>query len=326
MPKCHYCEREAVVRLPYAKLNLCEKHFEEYLLRKLERSIARYGMFKKGERVVVGVSGGKDSIVLADLLSKLGSAKLLIVHVDLGIGEYSRKSSEVVRKFSVERGLDYFIVRLLDYNTSIPELASSLRSRRPCSICGVVKRYVLNAVALDLGFDAVATAHHGDDISVYILKSFLTQDYDQLYKNSPVNPGIKGLAAKRVKPFYEFYEFEIEKFAEAKNLMYVSEKCPFKHIGWLEKIIRELLEKAEEEAPGFKIALLRSHARRVLAVEGGRAEKPKACASCGLISEGLECSFCRLTRRALGYPLGFQLRRSIVSSAGSIVGADSKQA
>lgn len=326
MPKCHYCEREAVVRLPYAKLNLCEKHFEEYLLRKLERSIARYGMFKKGERVIVGVSGGKDSIVLADLLSKLGSARLLVVHVDLGIGEYSRKSSEVVRRFSVERGLDYFIVRLLDYNTSIPELASSLRSRRPCSICGVVKRYVLNAVALDLGFDAVATAHHGDDISVYILKSFLTQDYDQLYKISPVNPGIKGLAARRVKPFYEFYEFEIEKFAEAKNLMYVSEKCPFKHIGWLEKIIRDLLEKAEEEAPGFKIALLRSHARRVLAVEGRSAEKPKACASCGLISEGSECSFCRLTRRALGYPLGLQVRRSIVSSAGFTVRADSKQA
>lgn len=326
MPKCHYCEREAVVRLPYAKLNLCEKHFEEYLLRKLERSIARYGMFKKGERVVVGVSGGKDSIVLADLLSKLGSARLLVVHVDLGIGEYSRKSSEVVRRFSVERGLDYFIVRLLDYSTSIPELASSLRSRRPCSICGVVKRYVLNAVALDLGFDAVATAHHGDDISVYILKSFLTQDYDQLYKISPVNPGIKGLAARRVKPFYEFYEFEIEKFAEAKKLMYVSEKCPFKHIGWLEKIIRELLEKAEEEAPGFKIALLRSHARRVLAVEGRSAEKPKACASCGLISEGSECSFCRLTRRALGYPLGLQVRRSIVSSAGFTIRADSKQA
>jgi len=326
MPKCHYCEREAVVRLPYARLNLCEMHFEEYLLRKLERSIARYGMFKKGERVVVGVSGGKDSIVLADLLSKLGWARLLLVHVDLGIGEYSRRSSEVVRRFSVERGLDYFIVRLLDYNTSIPELASSLRSRSPCSICGAVKRYILNAVTLDLGFDAVATAHHGDDISVYILKSFLAQDYDQLYKISPVNPEIKGLAARRVKPFYEFYEFEIENFARTKNLTYVSEKCPFKHVGWLERIIRDLLEKAEEEAPGFKISLLRSHARRVLAVEGKSAEKAKACASCGLISEGSECSFCRITRRALGYPLGFQLRRSIVNSAGFNIRTVSKQA
>ncbi|AFK51818.1 putative ATPase of the PP-loop superfamily [Thermogladius calderae 1633] len=314
MVKCHYCEREAVVRLPYAKLNLCREHFAEYLLRKLERSVNRYKMFGKGSRVVVGVSGGKDSVTLTKLLSESGLAKMLVVHVNLAIGEYSRISVETVRRFSVEHGLDYLIVDLSEYGIGIPELVAKTK-RSPCSVCGMVKRYVLNALTMDLGYDALATAHHGDDMAVYIVKSFLLQDYDQLYKISPVNYEVPGLAARKVKPLYEFYEFEVETFAKLYGLPFVSVKCPFKHVGWLESYVRELLDRAEEESPGFKVSLLRSHARRTMSMRSAEQAQPKACASCGLISSGTECSFCRFTRRALGQPMGLVVRRWIIGKA-----------
>ncbi|WP_440059793.1 ATP-binding protein [Thermogladius sp. 4427co] len=313
MVKCSFCEREAVARIPYARLNLCKTHLEEYLLKKLGKTITRYRMIRRGGRIVVGVSGGVDSVSLADMLDKLGLFKLLVLHINLGIGEYSGKSAEIVKRFSEERGLDYFIIDLRETDLSIPQVKAVVKKRSPCSICGLVKRYILNAFTLDVGYEAVATAHHADDLIIYLIKGFITQDSTALEKLAPVNAEIPGVAARRIKPFYEFYKSEIEDYARAGHLPYIDFHCPFKYVGWMEDAIRDFVEKIEREAPGFKISLLRAHAKRMLQKPQRASEKPTICRSCGLLSSGSECSFCRLTRRILGYPAGLSVRRYIIS-------------
>lgn len=309
--KCSYCDRDAVVAVRYAKLRLCPIHLAEWLESRVMKAIERYGLIEAGDTVAVGVSGGKDSLSLADILLKIGSKvgfKTLLIHIDMGIGDYSEESKRVFSKFCSERGADCLTFNVAELGASPIALSQKLKSKRVCGICGAVKRYALNAAAIEAGASSLATAHHADDMVVYLLKAFLLQDYDQLSKIGPIGKSLDGMAVRKIKPLYEIYESELAAYASSAGIEYVRRPCPYKHVGHIEQAIREFVEKVEMKWPGFKISLLRAHAKRATSAE---EEGAMPCRHCGLISKSGECAFCRLTLKAYGKPLGEEVRRQL---------------
>ncbi|MEB3788992.1 MAG: adenine nucleotide alpha hydrolase family protein [Desulfurococcales archaeon] len=310
MAKCSICGKPAVVDLRYARRRFCAEHFIEFVERKIERSIKEYKMIGKRDRVIAAISGGKDSATLAGVLDRLRDRigfELILLHIDLGISEYSRKSREASVQLAHKLGLELVIFdvkEMLGY--SIPEMALRLR-RRACSVCGIVKRYVMNAAGIELGADSVATGHNADDIGSYALKEFLFQNLENIGKLVPVSESIDNLAVRKIKPLYTVYEKESFLYSLLRELPYYHEECPHARLDSLDFTIKEFLNKLEEKFPSIKIQYV-----KMLARKGSNYPKiveARSCRHCGLLSLGGECSFCRITRRLRKSPAGPMVRR-----------------
>jgi len=311
--KCKKCEKIAVVRVPYAKLNLCSEHYEEFFERKMLKTIERYRLLRGVEKVLVALSGGKDSLVLLRVLSKYKSVlgvEITGVHIDLGLGEYSEESRRVVLESCRDLGLECYIIslkELLDY--TLLELLEKTK-RPPCSLCGLLKRYILNTAAIEWNFNAVATGHHLDDILVYRLREMLIgQRESEVLKLAPITRGVQGLYATRIRPLYEVYEWEIKVYSELCKIKHLEKTCPFKYRDEISASIAEMLNKIENKAPGFKIALARRLAKTSLRETPLQQATP--CQYCNMPSSSGICALCKLTLKTHGKPMGLILREKL---------------
>ena len=313
--RCSICGEPAVAYLPYARLALCPRHFTEYIDRKVGRVLRRVGALKPGSLIVAAVSGGKDSVTMLASLTRHAreaGARVLGVHLVLGFGPYSERGRRAAEDACRKLGVPCLVVDV-EHVVGAPVHVLARRARRPvCSVCGIVKRYVLNAVAVEAGADYVALGHNGDDILAYAVKSFLNQDLGYIAKLGPATETVPGLAVGRLRPLYEVFERETLIYALVSGLPFLHEECPYRPAAPIEQRLKEAFNRLEEEHPGYKMAALRKLAGNIKLYEKLGAEAPLGrCRHCGLISAGSECSFCRLTRRVLGEPAGPRVREEL---------------
>lgn len=318
MAKCVKCNSNASYFVSYVRGGFCREHFIEYVERRILKTIERYKMIPRSSRVLVAVSGGKDSIVLLHALAKhrdeIGYSDIIVVHINLGIKGYSDEAERVSLDNCESLKVKCLVVNLRDLiGVGVPEL-SKLSRRPPCSVCGLVKRYILNAVALLVNADVVATGHHLDDMLTYMVKDLLSSDVEELSKLTPISPGVKGVTVTRIRPLAEIYEENTLAYVMAAGLEYLAMECPLKHIGVVERESREYFERLERQIPGFKLIALKNILRTIPKTrESG--EGPGKCKLCGMPSRDEICSFCRLTERALGKPMG----REVVEALRGII-------
>lgn len=311
-PRCSVCGKPAVAYIRSIRRYLCEDHFMDYFERRVRRILER-ARVKSGDRLLVAISGGKDSAALLEALSVLRGSigyKLAAIHIDLGIGEYSRKSREAALKEASRHGIPLIIVDLREVlGVGIPELAK-LTKRPPCSVCGLVKRYVLNAAAVEWGASYLVMGHNADDMAAYALKAFMSQDLESLSKLGPVTETVPGLAVGRLRPLYMLSEKETFIYSMLRKASFTMDECPHVNRRQVEIVLKRAVGFIESRMPGFKVQLLGNLARRY--TDYPKPKEPLSrCPSCGLISSGGECSFCKLTRRALGEPMGPRMRAYI---------------
>jgi len=304
--RCKICGMPAAVKVPYANASFCEEHYPRWLERRIERSTARYGMFEGVRRVAVAVSGGKDSVALLHALARLSEGagfEVVGIHLDLGIGEFSRSSAEAARRNFEILGIEGRIVDLrAKYGFSIPEAVRAAR-RPACSTCGAVKRYALEEAAEDAGADAMATGHNLDDVAQFVMMGYQSGDLEGLARLRPVVPAGR-YGVRSVKPLFLVYERDLREYVRIRGLPIASAGCPLKD-RTSQGVIRGKLLEIEEEMPGFMLRLVQEFADGVqpaLAERYLREEEVGTCGTCGRpTSKGREiCSFCAIRERALG--------------------------
>lgn len=302
--RCRKCGEKAVINMRQHRLALCKEHFLEWLPEQTERFIRKYGMFSRTDRLLVAVSGGKDSLALWDVLWKLNyQADGLYVH--LGIDQktgYSDRSEDCARKFALERNLKLLVVNVQEqFGESIPQIAA--RSRRGqgkvCSVCGLAKRHIFNQTAQAQGYTALLTAHNLDDEAAFLLSNTLDWSLPRLARGFAVLPAAPGFVRK-VKPFCRFYERETAAYAILREIAYLPDECPYA-IGSKQLFFKEDLNRWEDEMPGTK---LRFYLNYLAALDEGvfpeRQEDAeilsgKLCARCGQpTTAGELCAFCRM--------------------------------
>jgi uncharacterized protein (TIGR00269 family) len=299
--KCRVCRGPAVIDLRRHNANFCHEHFVAHCEEQVRRAIRHFDMIRPGERVLVAVSGGKDSLALWDLLARIG-IEAEGLYVGLGIGEYSGESARYASAYAATRGRTLHVVDLLaDHGFSVPDAAAATR-RAPCGACGLSKRHVFNAFALEHGFDVVATGHNLDDEAAVLLGNVLHWDLDYLARQHPALPAADGFARK-VKPLYRLGEREMAAYCVLERIDYQVEECPMaegnRHLGY-----KEQLNDLELRSPGSKASFLfgfleRAHAR--LADDSGGEAAPvlHPCPRCGAPTPAEVCAFCRLRERAI---------------------------
>ncbi|MCD6383660.1 MAG: adenine nucleotide alpha hydrolase family protein [Thermoplasmata archaeon] len=296
--KCSRCHEEAVIYYPQSRQALCAEHLKEYIERKVKRAIERFKMLKRGEKVLVAVSGGKDSLMLWEILVDMGYDTEGL-YIDLGLGEYSKSSEEYSRGFAEERDLTLRIVRVKE-DHGIDIVAAAKRLRRPtCSVCGTVKRYIMNREAVEAG-RVLATGHNMDDEASTLLGNLLTWNGEQLLRASPSLPSTHPKLARRIKPLIYVSERESATYCFSHGIKYIIPECPYSEGARL-SVVKEALSKIEDRSPGSLLNFVDGFYRKSEGIlcrrNGGIKEgvELKPCPLCGyLTSSSGPCAFCRL--------------------------------
>ena len=299
--KCKKCGGVAVIGMRQHRLALCAEHFVDWFISYTQRAIERYRMFGDDDQLLVAVSGGKDSLALWDLLARLGY-RADGMYIGLGIGGadgYSAASQAKAEAFAEARGLTLLVVDVKQtYGESIPELAQMTpRGRRPCALCGLVKSHIMNRVAYEGGYDAIATGHNLDDEAAVLMQNTLHWQTGYLARQAPVLPSTHPRLARKVKPFVRLYERETAAYAIVRGIDYIYDECPHA-VGSTTIFYKELLNQLESRSLGaklsFYLSFLQAKREGRLSVQE-KALELKDCERCGqpTTAPGL-CAFCRL--------------------------------
>ncbi len=296
--KCTVCRAPAVIDLRRHNANFCADHFLRFCRDQVAKAIDRHEMLAPGDRVLVAVSGGKDSLALWDLLLELGYEAEGMT-IGLGIGDYSDASTAAAVAFAEARGLALHRIDLRgDSGYDIPPAAAVTR-RVPCSSCGMSKRHLIDKAALDGGFDVVATGHNLDDEAAVLLGNVLHWQTEYLGRQAPLLPARDGFPRK-VKPLVRLGERETAAYCVLRGIDYIVEECPMaegnRHLRY-----KEALNAIEAGSPGTKHAFyfefLDKAADRFRPEAAEAQQGLQACRSCGAPTTGEVCAFCRLVER-----------------------------
>ena len=299
--KCRVCREPAVIDIRRHNANFCRDHFLRLCRDQVQKAIKEFDMLQPGERVLVAVSGGKDSLALWDLLLELGYAADGL-YLGLGIGDYSDDSGRYARDFAASRGARLVEVDLRDeYGYDIPTGARAAR-RVPCSACGLSKRHLFDKAAVDGGYDAVATGHNLDDEAAVLFGNVLHWHDEYLGRQLPVLPARHGFPRK-VKPLVRLGEREMAAYCVLRGIDYQVDECPMaagnRHLAY-----KDALNQIEARSPGakhdFYFGFLARAAERFRAGLDEEQEALLSCARCGAPTPTEVCAFCRLVERAAG--------------------------
>ncbi|GBD10365.1 tRNA 2-thiocytidine biosynthesis protein TtcA [bacterium HR23] len=296
--KCQKCGQKASVDLRRHNTAFCAVHYLEFFERQVQRTIERWRMFTPQDRILVAVSGGKDSLTLWEVLLRLGYRPTGL-HIHLGIGAYSDLSQAKTEAFARSRGLSLLVVNLEEaYGLGVPQLAKALR-RVPCSGCGLSKRYITNRVALENGFTVVATGHNLDDEAATLLGNLLHWQTDALARQSPVLEADHPRLVKRVKPLFLMTEKETVSYALLRRIDYIPDECPYAQ-GARSLLYKDALNQIELHSPGSKQQLVAGFLERLrpLLAQADR-QTVGECQRCGQPTTGVVCAFCRMWDQAL---------------------------
>jgi uncharacterized protein (TIGR00269 family) len=308
--KCVVCRGPAIIDLKRHNANFCPDHFTKYCSEQVERAIHDFDMIERDDRVLVAVSGGKDSLAVWDILLDLGYAADGL-YIGLGIGDYSDTSGEFARAFARDRGATLVEVDLPgEYGYDIPTGARAAR-RTPCSACGLSKRHLFDKAAVDGGYDVLVTGHNLDDEAAVLFGNVLHWQTEYLGRQRPVLPARDGFPRK-VKPLVRLSEREMAAYCIVRGIDYIVDECPMavgnKHLGY-----KEALNEIEVRSPGskadFYFSFLRRAADRFEGEARAERESLRGCDVCGAPTTTEVCAFCRLAERAGGTPQPVALTR-----------------
>lgn len=295
--KCTVCREPAIIDIRRHNSNFCAEHFLRLCRDQTAKAIKDFGMLAPDERVLVAVSGGKDSLALWDILLELGY-EADGLYIGLGIGEYSDASGEYARAFAESRGARLLQVDLRDeYGYDIPAGAKAAR-RAPCSACGLTKRHLFDKAAIDGGYDAVATGHNLDDEAAVLFGNVLHWHTEYLARQAPVLPARNGFPRK-IKPLVRLGEREMAAYCVVRGIDYIVEECPMaagnRHLRY-----KDALNDIEAASPGAKFDFFHGFLAR--AAHNFQVDEHETalgtCTRCGAPASTDVCAFCRLVERA----------------------------
>ena len=299
--KCRVCSGPAVIDIRRHNANFCPDHFLKLCRDQTAKAIKQFSMLEPSDRVLVAVSGGKDSLAVWDILTELGYDAEGF-YVGLGIDDYSTTSERYARAFAAERGLTLHTEDLRrDHGFDVPN-GSRAAKRAPCSACGLSKRHLFDEAARRGGYDAIITGHNLDDEAAVLMGNVLHWHTDYLARQMPLLPARAGFP-KKAKPLVRLTERETAAYCVLRGIDYLVDECPMavgnKHLAY-----KSALNDIERDSPGakhdFYFRFLDQAAERFRSGEGGADIEPDVapCQRCGAPTNNDICSFCALVGRA----------------------------
>jgi len=302
MLRCSICKRRnAFYVRRYSGERLCRRCFSESIENKVRATISKYDLFKFDDKIAVALSGGKDSVNLLHILSKIEAdypkSSICAITVDEGIKGYRDEAIKIASESCEMLKVDQIIVSFKElFGYTLDEIVEKTKNRdlTACAYCGVLRRRALNIAARRAGVDKIATAHTLDDeIQTFFLNLFHGDPF-RILRSGPKFTSENPQFTSRVKPFCEVLERESVLYAYIKGIRFQEMPCPYAGEA-LRNDMRIYLNRLEERHPGIKYTFFRSieRIREALATHI-KETKLKSCKICGEPTTGDICQVCKI--------------------------------
>lgn len=298
--KCTVCRELATIKMPRHTSAFCPFHFQEHIVSQVEYAIEKYHLFGHDKRLLLALSGSKDSMVLGEILVRM-RYDVQATHINNGFGEYSQISEDLVRDFAQRYGIPlrvYSFQELLGF-----DFTHALRysKGRACSVCGEVRGYFINSLALDHECDVIATGHNLDDEASAFLGDMLHWHIDEFDFKGPLMTEEKGMV-RRAKPLVRLTDHELRMYADLNDILVMNGSCPHAR-GAADFAYRRMLDALERQMAGTKAHFYSGYLKRARAkftsTGAGDRTETGCCPCCGYKTTRKDlCFVCMLKERA----------------------------
>ncbi|MCQ2500192.1 MAG: tRNA 2-thiocytidine(32) synthetase TtcA [Lachnospiraceae bacterium] len=216
------------------------------LLSLTRQAIEEYKMIEEGDRIAVGLSGGKDSLALLIALSglqKFYPKKFELMGITCDVG-FEGMDFTPVRELCEKNGISYTVV-----HTQIAEIVFGRhKNERPCSLCAKLRKGAMYQKLQELGFNKIAYAHNKDDFLETALMSLIYEG--RFYAFPPVTP-LERSGITVIRPLMFVPEKSVEGFVQKEGLTIVKNACPADG-ATRRAYAKGLVEQINRENPGAK--------------------------------------------------------------------------
>lgn len=301
---CHKCDAKAVISLQHG--SLCKSHFLSYFEEKVFRTINKFQLIERKDKLCIATSGGKDSLTVLYLTKKYlekynCNNELFALAVDEGIAKYREKTLRDLHHFCREQNIRLETVSFNEelgknLDVAYPFINKGTK-KKPCHICGVWRRYLLNKQARDLGATKVVTGHNLDDEAQAIVMNLFKANTKIAGRLGPIS-GIEEqeLFVQRVKPLYFCLEKEVRLYTILKGWQVQFAECPYSHTGYRHDI-QEMLNEFEQKYKGTKQGIINSFLAMLPLLREEERKQPeeiKPCQECGEAANQEVCNACKM--------------------------------
>lgn len=217
------------------------------LTKRFHKACADYGLIADGDSILIGLSGGKDSLALVEMLGKRAQIyvprfKVTAVHVRMREVAYESDTSYL------EHFCQAWNVPFLVRETSFGELK---HDKNPCFVCSWYRRKVLFDTAQELGCNKIALGHHKDDIVETLLMNLI---YEGTFATNPPLLRMDKMPLQIIRPLCLIEEKEIARYAALCGYAKQNKQCPFEHAS-ARNTIKQLLHQLEQLNPAIRDSL-----------------------------------------------------------------------
>ncbi len=293
---CSNCKKNPVLTL--GSIQLCKPCYIRYFEAKVFKTIARYNLVREGDRVAVGVSGGKDSFTALYLMNKLAETKRRIdiaaIAIDEGIKGY--RNLRPLTDYCKANGIRLVVAGFRERFGYTLDSMLKKTDVKACTLCGALRRNLLNATARRLKADKLATGHNLDDEAQSFLMNVFKNNIDVSARLGPVTGIVRDRRfVPRIKPLYFLTEREVAAYALIKKFPVRYAECPYS-AGSFRSEVRDMLNSFEERHPQIKHSVVNSFLRILPLLRKLPAAGIESCKTCGEPCAGDMCKVCKLLK------------------------------
>jgi uncharacterized protein (TIGR00269 family) len=268
--KCSHCRNAVIIKRKYSGETLCTECFEKNIEKKIYKTISKYKMLHPHDKIIIALSGGKDSISLLYNLIKIqektyNSEPIIALSVDEGIKNYRKNSIEKAKDFCKIYDVEHKIISFkekLGYNLDeiINIKKKSINYRYACNYCATFRRRLLNDSAKDLGGSVLALGHNLTDVAETFLMNILYKRFQIIanqYLFKEQNSRINNFFVRKITPLMRIPEEEIFLYANIKKFDYYPLHCPYREKDpIIRKRVLDFIQKCKQYSPEIEFNLL----------------------------------------------------------------------
>ena len=296
--RCSKCGNpKVIIKKEQSGQLLCKDCFIESIEKKAIKTIRKEKLLDKKDKVLVALSGGKDSVTALEILNtfrEMNVIDICAVTVDEGIDNYRQDGVDIAIRHAKRLGIEHKVVSLKDeYGITLDEIMQKDNHKGSCTYCGVFRRTIINKAAREMGATKIATGHNLDDEVQAIIMNYLEGNTDNLIKLGAKSESKAKEFTVKIKPLREIPEREIGLYVVAKDLEVHFDSCPYAQQSFRGEV-SEVLNQLSKKHPTIKYSTLRGYdkIKEVLKKEFKKEYPKDRCERCGEPSANRLCKAC----------------------------------